>query len=86
LNKSLENDEKFDSLDYSSSDANEEILVSTLATISKNKAGSNKSSRKRIPSWTKKFFDTYRLEKKRKYNILVSSSKEKIKCGHSFNI
>ncbi|CAG8614479.1 38543_t:CDS:10, partial [Gigaspora margarita] len=54
LNKSLENNEKSDSLDYLSSDANEEILVSTLAAVSENKA--------------------------------VSSSKRKIKCGHSFNI
>ncbi|CAG8854253.1 20608_t:CDS:1, partial [Gigaspora margarita] len=86
LNESLENNEKSDSLNYLSSDADEKILVSTLAAVSENKAGSNKSSQKRMASWTKKFFDTYRLEKKRKCNILVSSSKGKIKCSHSFNI
>ncbi|CAG8670125.1 2211_t:CDS:2, partial [Dentiscutata erythropus] len=72
LNEELE-DEQSDSLDYLSLKAEEKVSVSISASVSENKLVSNKSGQKRIPSWTKKFFDTFRLEKKRKYNVLFSS-------------
>ncbi|CAG8551205.1 5773_t:CDS:1, partial [Dentiscutata heterogama] len=61
-NEDLESGEKSDDLDESS-EAEKEI---SSATTCKNEQPLNKSSRKRLPSWTNRYFDTFRLEKKRK--------------------
>ncbi|CAG8533209.1 4868_t:CDS:2 [Racocetra fulgida] len=74
--------EKSDDLDESS-EAEKKI---SSATTRKNEQPLNKSSRKRLPSWTNRYFDTFRLEKKRKCNVLINTKEGKSKCGHSFEL
>ncbi|CAG8705648.1 21136_t:CDS:1, partial [Gigaspora margarita] len=80
FNEDLDSGETSDSLDNLSSE--EESTNSASTTKFQN----NKFNQKRPPSWTKPFFDTYRLEKKRKCNVLISTKQGKIKCSHPFNL
>ncbi|CAG8824859.1 28499_t:CDS:2, partial [Gigaspora margarita] len=65
FNENLDSGDVFDSLDNLSS--KEESTNSASTTIFQN----NKSNQKRPLSWTNPFFNTYRLEKKRKCNVLI---------------